>query len=265
MIKKIGIFCNDNSHSEKIFRELIIKLKKIGYIIDNNDFDLALAIGGDGAFLRMVRNCDFNSKVYYLGINTGTLGFSNEIYPSEIDNFLLMLQEDNYQVEEVSVGETSVFGKYNNFKLNFLNEILIRNANLKTVHLDVKVNSELLENFVGDGLLLSTSFGSTAYNLSFGGGIIYNDLHILQLTPIAPINNKSYRTLRNSVIIKEERKISISPKLNSSNLLLTLDGENYVYHDIEWLETTVKKEKIKCLRMYNYDYTRRIHEKFLKD
>ena len=145
MIKKIGIFCNDNSHSEKIFRELIIKLKKIGYIIDNNDFDLALAIGGDGAFLRMVRNCDFNSKVYYLGINTGTLGFSNEIYPSEIDNFLLMLQEDNYQVEEVSVGETSVFGKYNNFKLNFLNEILIRNANLKTVHLDVKVNSELLE------------------------------------------------------------------------------------------------------------------------
>lgn len=263
MIKKIGIFSNNDLYSKEIFNELVIKLKNKGYIIDNNDFDLAIAIGGDGSFLRMVRDCHFDSKIYYLGINTGTLGFAQELYPNEIDKFLLMLEDNSYKVENISIGEVNIVG--NNLKLNFLNEVLIRDDKLKAVHLKLFVGDELLESFVGDGILLSTSFGSTAYNLSFNGSIVYSDLHVLQLTPIAPINNKKYRTLRNSVIIPEERKISIIPKNGSNNILVTCDGENYVYNDVQKLEVSVKKDKVKCLRMNNYDYTRRINEKFLKD
>ena len=263
MIKKIGVFSNDNAYSKEILETLMLKLKNEGYIIDNNDFDLAIAIGGDGSFLRMVRNCNFNSRIYYLGINTGTLGFAQEIYPNEIDEFLVMLKENRYKIEEISFGEVRLFNKDNNDKINFLNEILLRDIDLKTIHLDVIVNDFLLENFVGNGLLLTTSFGSTAYNLSYNGTIVYNDLHIMELTPIAPINNKSYHSLRNSVIIPENRKISIIP--HSSNLILMCDGKNFIYHDVERLEVTIPKEKIKCLRMNNFDYTKRINEKFLKD
>lgn len=145
MIKKIGVFSNDNAYSKEILETLMLKLKNEGYIIDNNDFDLAIAIGGDGSFLRMVRNCNFNSRVYYLGINTGTLGFAQEIYPNEIDEFLVMLKENRYKIEEISFGEVRLFNKDNNYKINFLNEILLRALDLKTIHLDIIVNDFLLK------------------------------------------------------------------------------------------------------------------------
>lgn len=212
----------------------------------------------------MIRTNNFNKDIYYIGVNTGTLGFAQEIYPKELDMFIEALKEKRYKKEEIGIGKVLIKTKTNSYELNFLNEILIRDNNLKTVHLDVLVDKEMLENFVGDGLLLTTSFGSTAYNLSFGGSIVYNDLSILQLTPIAPIYNKSYKSLRNSVIIPSKRKVFVIPKLNSC-LLITCDGINYFYNDVIEIKVFIEKKKIKCLRMHNYDYTRRINEKFVKD
>lgn len=263
IIKKIALFANNNDYSKTILNELISKLNKYGYIIDNNDFDLAIAIGGDGSFLRMIKNTSFNSNIYYLGINTGTLGFAQEIYPNEMDKFLEMLSNSNYKVENISVQETKVLTNTNEEKIESINELVIRNSDLKTLYLDLFVNKELLEKFVGDGILISTSFGSSAYNLSFGGSLVYNDLHVLQITPIAPLNSKSYQTLRNSVIVPENRIITLNPCKNK-DLLLTIDGVNYYYKDVLKIETYVKKDKIKCLRMTDYDYTKRINEKLLK-
>jgi len=263
MIKKIAVFANDNDYSKEIYFSLVNKLKRYGYIIDNNDFDLAIAIGGDGAFLRMVKKTSFNPSVYYLGINTGTLGFAQEIYPNKIDEFLENLKENNYKIENISVQETKILTNDNEKRLHSLNEIVVRDNDLKTLYLEIFVNSVLLENFVGDGILISTSFGSSAYNMSFGGSLVYNDLHVLQLTPIAPLNSKSYHSLTNSVIIPEERIITVKP-LKNNDLLITVDGTNYFYNDVSKLETYVKKDKIKCLRMSDYDYTKRINEKLIK-
>src|SRR5699024_100929 len=107
-----------------------------------------------------------------------------------------------------------------------LNEMIVRDMELNTANLKVLVEDVLLEDFVGDGLLLATSFGSTAYNLSFGGSIVYNTFHTLQLTPIAPLNNKSYRTLLNSVILPDNKEIVIKPCNRTKNLLITVDGDN---------------------------------------
>ena len=263
-IRKIGVFGNNNEYSMRIYNELISKLKTYGYIVDNSDFDLGIAIGGDGAFIRMIRRSQFDSRPCYLGVNTGTLGFAQEIYPVELDNFLQMLKEGNYKIENISVQETKVKTKEDEAYLQALNEIIIRDSNLRTTHLNIRITNNILEKFVGDGILIATSFGSSAHNLSVGGSIVYNELPILQITPMGPINNKSYRTLDRSVIIPEERHIFINPGERNPDLLLTVDAENYFYHDVESLETSVKKEKIKCLRMHDYDYTRRIYEKFVK-
>ena len=120
-----------------------------------------------------------------------------------------------------------------------------------------------LETAVGDGLLISTSFGSTAYNLSFGGSIVYNTFHTLQITPIAPLNNKSYRSLLNSVILPENKVISLLPQRNR-DLLITIDGENKYYENVIKVETVVDKKRINCLRRKGYNFVEKINEKFLK-
>lgn len=261
-IKRIKLFPNNNKNSENITNILRKKLESRGYIITDENFDLGIAIGGDGSFLRMIKNSSFNEDVYYLGVNAGTLGFSQDIYPDDLDHFIEKLDNREYKIEKIGVLETEVYVDGGVSKFCSLNEISVRDKDLNTVFLNILINGNLLEKFVGDGVLVSTSFGSTAYNLSFGGSIVYNELHTLQITPVAPLNSKSYHVLRNSVIIPEQRKITIIPEKRTKDLLVSVDGENNFYDNVEKIEASVKR-KISFLRMNEYDYTKKINEKFL--
>ena len=261
-IKKFKIFSNNTKLSIEIKNKVKEKLEKSNFIENEKSFDLAIAIGGDGCFLRMVKETNFNSRVLYVGINTGTLGFAQEVKIEDIDNFINNLIIENYKVDNIGIQETKVVTSESTSYFNSLNEIVIRDKNLNTLTLDIMIDSVKLEKFVGDGMLVATSFGSTAYNLSFGGSIVYNTFHTLQLTPVAPLNNMSYRNLLNSVIIPENKKISIIPK--NKDLLIQIDDDNNIYENLSLIETYIHKKKIKCYRDKNYDFSKKINEKFLK-
>lgn len=262
-IKKFKIFNNDNEKSIDAKDLIIDKLEKNGFVLDNENYDLAIAIGGDGSFLRMVKQTNFNSDILYVGINAGTLGFAQEVSLECIDEFINELKEENYKIDSIGVQETKVVTKKTDSNFYSLNEIVVRQKELNTMVLDVKIEDVFLEQFIGDGLLIATSFGSTAYNLSFGGSMVYNTFHTLQLTPIAPLNNKSYSTLSNSVILPENKRITLIPT-RDNNLLITIDGENNFYNDVRKIETVINKKRIKCLRRKDYDFSKKINEKFLK-
>ena len=129
--------------------------------------------------------------------------------------------------------------------------------------LKIEIDNHLLEKFAGDGILVSTSFGSTAYNLSFGGSIVYNVFHSIQLTPIAPLNNKSYRNIINSVVLPQNKVIKISP-VKTKDLLISVDGENNIYTDVLYVQTVIQNKIIKCLRNKEYNFIDKINEKFIK-
>lgn len=262
-IKRVKLFSNNSEKAQKIKELLIQKLKANNINIVDNDHDLGIAIGGDGSFLRMIKENNFNSNIYYIGINAGTLGFAQEISIENIDEFINNLNNNNFIVEELGVQENDIYTNESNSKFYSLNEIVIREKDLNTVKLSIYIDGFLFENFVGDGILVSTSFGSTAYNLSFGGSIVYNTFHSIQLTPIAPLNNRSYRNLINSVVLPQNKKITIIPD-NTRNVIITIDGENNVYTNVSRIETVVKQKTIKCLRNKDYNFVKKINEKFLK-
>ncbi|MDD4036496.1 MAG: NAD(+)/NADH kinase [Bacilli bacterium] len=264
MVRKVWLFPNDNKKSLEISESIKNKLIANGYAIDEN-YDLAIAIGGDGAFLRMVRKTNFNSDAYYVGINTGTLGFLQEIKIEQVDQFIDELKKGEFKIDEIGIQETEV---KNNGVISShltLNEIVIRDKNLNTTKLSIKINDDLLERFIGDGVLIATSTGSTAYNLSFGGSIVYNTFNTLQITPIAPLNTKVYRTLLNSVIIPNHKEIMIEPENDKKDLLLTIDGDNYYYDNVSYIRTEVKNKIIKCIRLKHYNFPEKINEKLLTD
>lgn len=263
-IEKVKLFPNPKPKSQEMAKVLAKKLLEYGYQITEEDYDLAIAIGGDGSFLRMVRENLFNSNIYYIGVNTGTLGFLQEIKPDEINNFLKKLQYDFYKIENVGIQETKIVANEGEETFYSLNEIVIRDKDFKTTNLDVYIDDELLEIYTGDGLLIVTSVGSTAYNLSLGGSIIDSDLHTLQITPIAPLNTRAYRSLLNPVVIPETKMIHIYPHKQNQDLMISIDGANQFYHNITNITTSISKKKIKCLRMKDYNSTKIIHDKFLK-
>lgn len=263
-IKKIKLFVNHNKESEKIALKVTKKLEQKGFLVVEDNYDLAIAIGGDGAFLRMVKETNFNSNICYIGINTGTLGFLQEISKDDIDSFVTKLRNKNFKIEYISIQETTIKTKKETDWFLSLNEIVVRDKDLNTTMLNIKIDEVLLEKFVGDGILIATSTGTTAYNLSYGGSIIYPTLHTLELTPIAPLSSKAYRVLTNSVVIPESKVITLIPGKGKENLMLTVDGENKIYEGVSEIKTVVNQKRISCLRMKEYNFINIIQEKFLK-
>ena len=261
-IKKVKLFVNDNLKSNKVAREVKEKLEKNKFSIVDEGYDLAIAIGGDGSFLRMVKNANFNNKCCYVGINAGTLGFAQEVSALEIDQFIDTLKRGDFKVEDIGVCDVVIKTKKKEIRHCSMNEIVVRDEALNTAEFEVYVQDSLLEDFVGDGLLISTSFGSTAYNLSFGGSIVFNTFHTLQITPVAPLNSKVYKSLSNSLIIPDNMVIRLVPKRNNGNVIITIDGDNNFYEGVERIETVINKT-VKVIRLKDYNFIRKVNDKFL--
>ncbi|MBS7021254.1 MAG: NAD(+)/NADH kinase [Firmicutes bacterium] len=267
-VTKVQIFSNYSNESGQVVRLLKKKLGQYGFILDKNEFDLAIAVGGDGTFLKMVHATRFNPNIYYAGIHTGTLGFLQELNPQDIDSFLNSLKNQTLMEEEISIQKTEIDG-IKPITVYSLNEIVIRNLDLKTSRLNIYIDNRHLEELVGDGIMISTTVGSTAYNLSAGGAIVDSSLHTLQLTPMLALNSSAYRNLLNSLIIPESRVITIIPsgniQDNNANLLVIIDGVIKKYHHVKKITTTVAKNRIVCLKLSEHYFYDKVHDKFLNE
>lgn len=264
-IEKIKLFVSNDSKSQKLKEKLLLLLDKYHFIISDENFDLAIAIGGDGTFIKMVHDLNFNDQIYYIGINTGTLGFLQEVIPSQIEEFVKKIALNQLKTEEIGCQETEIITKTGGHQVYSLNEIVIRDYKFKTTHLMVYVDSELLEEYAGDGLLIATTVGSTAYNASLGGAMVNSKMHTIQITPIAPLVNRVYKSLRNSLIVPANTIITIEPSYKRTNdLLVMVDGSSEVYMDVIHVTTSIKGKKLKCLKFGQSSLAQNIREKFLK-
>ena len=260
IINKIKLFIKGDTESIKVANLFKEKLLDNNYVIDDIEFDLAISIGGDGTFLKMVSECNFNTKLFYIGINSGSLGFLQDVNISDIDYFIELLNINKLNYEEISFG--SILVNNGNNELPFFNEAVIRNTGYKTLRIPVYIDNSYLENFVGDGLLVSTAVGSTAYNLSSGGPIIYNSLDVFTLTPLSPINNIKYSSLSRPIVLPKNKKVNVISD-HELSLSIVIDGKEKIIDKVKKIEVTLSKNKIKCLRMNDYDFIKKVSEKLV--
>ncbi len=262
-IKKVKIFINQNDKSRVVANQLKKELIEYQFEIVENNYDLAISVGGDGSFLRMVRDSEFNENIYYIGINSGSLGFLQEIDIDHTIDFVQRLCNDDYKIEDISIQETKIITNNQIYEYQSLNEIVVRNKDFNVLKVPVFVDDEFLEQFSGDGILFSTSTGTTAYNMSFGGSIVYNTLDTLSITPIAPLNNKVYKTLPNSVIIPCNKMVSFEGS-DDLNLFIQIDGVNHMIDHVKKLETKVGNKNIHCIRMNDFHFIKVLNNKMLE-
>src|SRR6185503_15165703 len=148
--------------------------------------DLLITFGGDGTLLSIARHAPEHVPV--IGVNMGTLGFLTEIRVAEFPHVLDRVLEGDYNVEPRVTFNVSVTGEgRDNVNFRVLNDAAINKSALaRIIEMRVSVAGLFVSTFRGDGLIISTPTGSTAYNLSAGGPIIYPTMNAIVLTPICP-------------------------------------------------------------------------------
>ena len=262
----INIIANRNKDSQITMKRLRRILEQKGYTMSNEydkSAELNICIGGDGAFLRAVHKTSFPT-IPFVGINTGHLGFFQEIHKNDLESFAENYRKGAYDLEKIYLMECRVETKDRTFHLHSLNEFVVRNRSSQVVHLSVHIAERHLQNFSGDGLIISSSAGSTAYNYSAGGAILYPSLNGYQLTPLAPINTKAYRSLYNSIVIPNDTLLDIYPERRyQSTLLVISDGMELSFKQIRKLRFDIGERYIRRLVFDKNYYWTNLKDKFL--
>lgn len=262
----INVISNRNFESRKTSLELMEKLNNRGFVVKDkydNNAELNICVGGDGSFLRSIHKNRFPS-IPFVGINTGHLGFFQEISPENIDDFVNKYINKEYVADEILLVNAEVCTKEKCYYLTGVNEIVVKGSRSKVIHLDVSIDGNHLENFCGDGMIISTPSGSTAYNFSVGGSIIYPTLNTLQITPLAPISSKAYRSLLNSVVVPGDSIVNLKLENRYTNsTLIVNDGVEFKYDNIDHINFKISNKKIYKL-IFNKDmYWSNLRSKFL--
>ena len=242
--KRVDLIANRKPQSQKVLHKLREKLKKQHFIINDTNPDIVISIGGDGMLLSAFHKYENQlDKVRFVGVHTGHLGFYTDYRDFELDQLVSNLQLDtgakvSYPVLNVKV--TLENGDVKTFRA--LNEASIRRSD-RTMVADIIINHVPFERFRGDGVTVSTPTGSTAYNKSLGGAVLHPTIEALQLTEIASLNNRVYRTLGSSIIVPKKDKIELLPTRNDYHTL-SVDNSTYSFRNIERIEYQIDHHKI---------------------
>lgn len=263
--KLVNIIYNDNAPSLEAFDILTQKLSDAGFNFTTNCSEDAVAtvcIGGDGSFLRAIHMTDF-SQIPFVGINTGHLGFFQEISPNNLDLLVDSLKDENYTLEKIALVECCVKTSSEEQHIFAVNEIAIKGLANKVIHVDIYIDGMLFEKVSGDGIIVSTPIGSTGYNYSCGGSIIAPSLHTLQLASIAPISSKAYRSLNNSLIFPSDASLVVRPEYREDVMNVIADGIQYSFSDVIKLNFQYSKKTINKLVIKDKSFWKNVKEKFL--
>jgi NAD+ kinase len=182
--------------------------------------DVILVLGGDGTLLHAARLVGA-AGIPILGVNLGSLGFLTEVKLDEMYSALESLLSGQYQLEERVLLNVEVIRKGKNAAQYLaLNDAVINKGALaRIIDLEVSVNSQPVLSTRGDGLIISTPTGSTAYSLAAGGPILYPTLEAFIIAPICP-----HALTNRPVVIPDRDEVEVCLK-RGTDVMLTVDGQ----------------------------------------
>tara|TARA_B100000614_G_C14486059_1_gene468733 strand:- start:213 stop:1064 length:852 start_codon:yes stop_codon:yes gene_type:complete len=260
-IKKIAIVFSGTRKTDKVLseaKEIIfqansevvcsVNVNKIREIDKNkiSKADLILVFGGDGTMIGSVRSL-YSLNIPFLGVNSGTVGFLTDLSISKISGLTDILK-GKYIKENRSIFEASTSL---NRKEIFLNEVVIHSGSVtKMIEFELSIKNQVIYNLKADGIIISSSTGSTAYSYSGGGPIISPKLDALSLLPMFSHSSSSHSLLLSN---KEEVTVKIKNKKTDS-IQIFMDGKKNLKYSKKGLKVTSTKKTFKLYHPKDYNY-----------
>jgi NAD+ kinase len=249
----------ESKRIEDHFKEI---LKHHGWQITDNP-ELVISIGGDGTMIKAFQDF-YNESTAFVGLHTGTLGFYADWDKEESDKLLDHILQHEPAIESFPLVNVE-FECHNGDNQSFLvlNEAVVKSKSISTIVIEVYINEQHFESFRGDGLMISSPSGSTAYNHSVGGSIVYPAIEVMQIAELASVNNIEHRTLNRSLILDKQHQLELYVKSPINEVLIGLDGRAYPFEGIRKIKAKVSDAKINFARYKTFPFWKRVKQKFL--
>lgn len=274
-IKKIGLILRPSSpemKSQFLFVKNTFEKHNIEVTLDTNsasmigligqEFDLLcqnsdilVTLGGDGTIISAVRR-SYEYDIPVLGIHAGTLGFLADINLDELDEFVGKLISGNYRIDNRSVLSAYITTKKGTQKIIAFNDIVMTRSSVsKMIHLDTFVDDKCFNTYYGDGVIISTPSGSTAYNLSAGGPVLFPLTNVFSLTPICP-----HSLTQRPIVLPGHFKIEI--KTPDDSALVVVDGQDmYQFSNGDIIKICLSQKHAKLIHREEFNYFQVLKEK----
>ncbi|NRD76119.1 NAD kinase [Bacillus sp. BRMEA1] len=238
--------------------------ERYGFTIvdDAREANIIASIGNDGDFLQAVRKTGFRNDCLYMGISTKhNLNMYCDFKIDDTSKMINAMLNEQLEVRRYPLIEISIDGQGT---FQCLNEFSIRSSIIKTLVIDVFVDSLHLETFRGDGLIVATPTGSTAYNKSVKGAIVDPQLTCMQVSEVASINNNSYRTLGASFILSGERTLTLKVvSENNDHPTMGMDNEALSIRHVDKIQIRLSENKLKTLKLKDNSFWEKVKRTFL--
>lgn len=226
----------------------------------HSEVDIMLSMGGDGTLIGVCRR--IKSQIPVLGINLGRLGFITEFNKNEYFDGLADVLEGKYEVTKKPLCHVCVIKKGKvALKDYFFNDaVLAKNDIARMIYLRAEFGSEHIYNIAGDGIIISTPMGSTAYSMAAGGPIVHPDVKGLVLTPICP-----HSLIHRPFVIPNSAPITLKVLPPHYSVTLTLDGQvaiNIDENDVVSINSS-KMKQVSLIQNPERLYFETIRDKFV--
>ena len=241
----IEIFLEDNS-------ALMISLKGIPLDELCSKVDFLISVGGDGTLLSVVRK-SYKYDKPVLGINLGTLGFLTDISMEQLPSFIKDLKNNIYKIDNRMMVEGSI----NLNKFVAFNDIVISRKSISSmIKISAKIDGKHFNSYDGDGVIVSTPTGSTAYNLSVGGPIVHPLTDAFIVTPVAP-----HSLTQRPLVMPAEFEIEFNI-IDNQGAVVIVDGQDiYEVEENQSIKIKIASKKAKMIHRIQRNYFEVLNEK----
>ncbi len=219
------------------------------------EVDMLVTLGGDGTLISAVRR-SFRYDLPIFGVYAGNLGFLADVKLEELNDFVQNIVEGNYRVDERSILELK-FTKNNKevVQYAFNDIVLTRHSVSNMIHVETLVDGKAFNTYFGDGVIISTPTGSTAYNLSAGGPVMFPLTNVFSLTPICP-----HSLTQRPVVLPG--KFAIEMKTPKERALLIIDGQDKLeLEQNETIKIKLATNRVKLVHREEFNYFDVLKEK----
>lgn len=259
------ILSKGDPKSEALKHKMMCHMQDFNMIEDAENPEIVISVGGDGTLLQAFHHYSHMlSRCAFVGIHTGHLGFYADWLPHEVEKLVIAINKAEFQVIEYPLLE--VILRYNDegYETRYLalNEATMKTENGSTLVVDIDIRGQHFERFRGDGLCVSTPSGSTAYNKALGGALIHPSLEAIQLTEIASINNRVFRTVGSPLVLPKHHTCHVKP-VDHGTILSTVDHISVKHKNVNAVQYRVANEKVRFARFRPFPFWKRVHDSFI--